>query len=99
MKIIDNLKENIYSFMGNRENVINTIINPQAGAKKYWKILAKLGNTNSLEKSLMASLKGCASPTILTLLGPFRNCLYPRIFRSRSVTNATFTKIAIIKIK
>jgi len=47
-------------------------------------------------KSLIASLKGCGIPAIPTLLGPFRNCLYLRIFRSRRVIKATFTRTGII---
>ena len=69
------------------------------GAMKYWNILDKLGKTSSFEKSLIASLNGCINPIILTLLGPLRIWLYPNTLRSNSVTNATFTKIKIIKIK
>ena len=84
---------------GNKKNLIKTIINPNIGEIKYWSILDKLGKTNSLENNLIASLKGCINPINLTLLGPLRIWLYPKIFRSKSVTNATFTKIKIIKIK
>jgi len=61
-------------------------------------ILELKGNTSSLEKSLMASLNGCAIPIVLTLLGPLRNWLYPKIFRSSRVTKATFTKTDKTKI-
>jgi len=62
-------------------------------------MLDKFGKTNSFENNLIASLNGCISPINLTLLGPFRIWLYPKIFRSNNVTNATLTKIKIIKIK
>ena len=54
-------------------HVINTIINPQNGEIKYCKILDNLGYTISFVNNLIASLKGWASPIILTLLGPFRS--------------------------
>jgi len=93
------LIEKFISLNGNKKNLINTIINPNIGEIKYWKIFDKFGKTNSLEKSLIASLNGCINPIILTLLGPLRIWLYPKILRSNNVTNATFTKIKIIKIK
>lgn len=33
------------------------------------------------------------------MFGPFRNCMYPRTFRSTSVRNATARRIGIINIK
>jgi len=69
------------------------------GEIKYCNKFDKFGKTNSLENNLIASLKGCINPINLTLLGPLRICLYPKILRSNNVTNATFTKIKIIKIK
>ena len=95
----DILIENLISLNGNKKNLISTIISPSIGEIKYCKVLDKLGKTNSFEKSLMASLNGCIKPIILTLLGPLRICLYPKILRSNNVTNATFTKIKTIKIK
>ena len=94
----DNLIEIEDSLKGNTEKVINTINSPQNGARKYWPILASLGKTSSLEKSLIASLNGWAIPIILTLFGPFRNWLYPKIFRSNKVTKATLTNVQITKI-
>ena len=87
------------SLKGKRKNLIKTIIKPNIGEIKYWNIFDKFGNTSSLENNLIASLNGCIRPINLTLLGPLRIWLYPKIFRSNSVTNATFTKIKIIKIK
>ena len=89
----------IISLNGKRRYVIKTIKIPKRGDKKYWIILEWAGKTNSFEKSLIASLNGWASPMTLTLFGPLRIWLYPRIFRSSKVTNATLTRIQIIKIK
>ena len=50
----------------------------------------------SLEKSLIASLKGCRKPTTPTLLGPLRSWEYPNTLRSKRVINATFTNTGII---
>lgn len=95
----DILIEKFISKKGNKKKLIKTIINPNIGEIKYWNIFDRFGNTNSLEKSLIASLKGCIRPIKLTLLGPLRIWLYPRIFRSNRVTNATFTRIKTIRIK
>jgi len=99
MKINDILTEKTISLKGNKKNLIKTIINPNIGEIKYWNIFDKFGKTNSLENNLIASLKGCINPIKLTLLGPFRIWLYPKILRSNKVTNATLTKIKIIKIR
>jgi len=61
------------SFIGKIEKVTSTIVNAVAGAAKYCLALEKVGLINSLEKSLIASLKGWANPISLTLLGPFRS--------------------------
>ena len=83
---------------GKEKNTIKTITNANIGAKKNWILLDILGITTSFEKSLIASLNGCSRPIILTLLGPLRICLYPKILRSSKVINATLTKIQMIKI-
>ena len=95
----DILIEKFISLNGNRKKLIKTIINPSIGEIKYCSALDKLGKTNSLENNLIASLKGCIRPIILTLLGPLRICLYPKILRSNNVTNATLIKVRTIKIK
>ena len=51
-------------------------------------MLADWGLDGCLEKSLIASAIGWGRPIIVTLLGPFRSWLYPKIFRSRRVKNA-----------
>lgn len=43
-----------------------------------------------LENNLIASDAGCKTPHAPTLLGPTRNCLIDKTFRSSKVTNATF---------
>lgn len=40
----------------------------------------------------MASEKGCKIPSVPTLFGPKRICIYPKIFRSSSVMKATPTR-------
>jgi len=97
--MIDILIEKFISKNGKEKKIIKTIIKPSIGDRKNWNLLDWFGIINSLEKSLIASLNGCISPTILTLFGPLRIWLYPKIFRSINVIKATFTKIQIIKIK
>lgn len=50
-----------------------------------------------LENNLIKSLKGCPTPDNKILLGPTRAWIYPKIFRSNSVKNATEIKIVIRK--
>jgi len=50
-------------------------------------------------KSLRASARGCGSPAIPTLLGPFRVCIYPNALRSRSVKNAMARRAMMYVIK
>jgi len=52
---------------------MRTINNLQAGALIYCTKLEEAGSIISFEKSLIASLKGCSKPIILTLLGPLRS--------------------------
>jgi len=90
----------IYLFqkMGKKKNTISTITKASIGAMKNWILLDILGIITSFEKSLIASLNGCNKPIILTLLGPLRIWLYPKIFRSSRVMKATLIKMQIIKI-
>jgi len=55
-----------------------------------------VGVTDSLVNNLIASLKGWGIPINPTLFGPLRSCLYPRIFRSNNVINATFSSTGTI---
>lgn len=55
------------------------------GATMNGEMLASFGFDCSFKNSFKASAKGCGSPRIPTLLGPFRVWKYPSIFRSRRV--------------
>ena len=70
----------------------------KAGASRKTLLLVFSGCVSSLRNSLTASEIGCNSPPTLTLLGPFRACLKPRIFRSRRVKKATFTRALMITV-
>jgi len=52
-----------------------------------------VGLFGSLIISLIPSAIGCKRPTGPTKFGPFRNCIYPKSFRSRRVRNATAMRI------
>lgn len=52
-----------------------------------------MGKESSLAKSLIASANGCGNPIKLTLFGPLRIWIYPRIFRSRRVKKAMAIRI------
>ena len=55
-------------------------------------LLVNLNMLHSLERSLIASLKGCKVPQSPTFSGPFRICLKPIIFRSNKVLKATLKR-------
>ena len=57
-KIIVNLIESIFSFIGKNEKVARTINSAQVGAALKWAPLDNLGITISLVNSLIASLNG-----------------------------------------
>jgi hypothetical protein len=65
------------------------------GLIKKSALFLNAGTKSSLENSLIASLNGWGTPPQPTLLGPFRNCEYPKIFRSIKVIKATFTRTGI----
>lgn len=56
-------------------------------------MLENEGITCSLVNNLIASLKDCKIPDNPTLLGPFRNWIYPKTFRSSKTIKATQIKI------
>lgn len=62
-------------------------------------IFEKRGLIFSLENNFNASAKGWAIPIVNALLGPFRDWLNPKIFRSNNVIKATLINIGIIIIK
>lgn len=47
----------------------------------------------------MASANGWRIPYGPTMFGPFRNCMYPRIFRSTKVRKAMAIRIGIRRVK
>ena len=58
------------------------------------------GWRGSLINNFKASATGCSTPYGPTMLGPFRNCIYPKTLRSIKVRNAIARRIGItIKIK
>lgn len=65
--------------------------------------MAYLGVPNSLKINLPPSATGCNKPKYLTLLGPFRDCIYPITLRSSKVKKGiaikTFINIIIQGIK
>lgn len=57
------------------------------------------GENLSFINNFTASAKGWSKPDQETLLGPLRDWLSPKIFRSNKVTKATFTRTGTITIK
>lgn len=81
--------------MGIRSQPDKANLIDRQGALKYRTWTAHSGLTISFINNLMASAKGCNSPLNVTLFGPFRACLNPKIFRSRRVKKATFNNTGI----
>ena len=81
----DDEGENIHSINAN----VNIIIGVNTNAIMF----AMLGTFGIFVKSFTASAIGCGIPANLTLLGPFRSCAYPKIFRSNKVKNAMAARI------
>jgi len=69
------------------------------GEKMKGRVLANIGVLSSFVKSFNASAIGWGMPDKLTLFGPLRNWMYPRIFRSKRVKNAIANNIQIKIIK
>lgn len=53
----------------------------------------------SFINSFIPSAKGCSSPRGPTNFGPLRSCIYPRVFRSSKVNNATASNMGTITNK
>ena len=70
-------------------HTINLIVSARHGATKKGILFLRFGLMNSFINNLIASLIGCKIPLHEGLLGPFRACVIPRIFRSNKVKNAT----------
>jgi NADH-ubiquinone oxidoreductase chain 1 len=71
-------------------------INAMIGDAMNINILTWLGINVSLVNNLIPSLKGWSNPYIPTILGPFLIWVYPNIFLSIKVNNATDINIGII---
>ena len=70
-------------------------INASPGATKKTLFLP-LGSTPSFMNSFTASAMGWRIPPTDTLLGPFRDCLSPKILRSNKVKKATLIRTGTI---
>lgn len=79
--------------------MVKARLRARIGAKINIEIDDVAGRSGSLIKSLIASAIGWSRPYGPTTLGPFRNCIYPKTFRSTSVRNATARRIGIISIR
>lgn len=56
------------------------------------------GRIGSLMNSFIASANGWRIPYGPTMFGPFRSCMYPKIFRSTSVRKAMAIRIGIMRV-
>lgn len=54
------------------------------------------GRIGSLVNNFTPSAIGCRRPYGPTMFGPFRSCMYPKIFRSSRVRKATAIKIGMM---
>lgn len=79
--------------------MVRARLRARTGARINIEIEEVAGRNGSLMKSLIASAMGWSRPYGPTTFGPFRNCIYPRTFRSTSVRNATAKRIGIISIR
>ena len=66
------------------------------GAARNGVWLALAGRFGDFVNSFKASAIGCGMPCKLTLLGPLRVCLYPKIFRSRRVKKAILARAKMV---
>lgn len=66
------------------------------GAPMNGSWLAFAGRFGDFVNSFKASAMGCGNPCRVTLLGPLRVCLYPKIFRSRRVKKAILARAKMI---
>ena len=78
---------------GIRDHVVSAILIANMGESLNIMELDLLGLIFSFIINFIASAIGCSSPKNPTILGPFRICVLPRIFRSISVKKATVNNI------
>lgn len=70
---------------GNRDHINRASNNLNMGAAINIEKFERDGCFCSLVRSFKASANGCGTPIILTLFGPLRSWIYPKIFRSSKV--------------
>lgn len=73
---------------GYKDHNIKIKMRAKIGAPTNGAILDTEGDVCSFVSNFSTSANGWGIPAIPTLLGPFRSCMYPRVFRSRRVKKA-----------
>jgi len=92
---IENFKSKYPEIDQKDTHTINVKINPKTGDPQNKILFAYKGKFSSFENNFKASAKGWKPPQKTTLVGPLRNCLYLKTFRSIKVKNATETNTKI----
>lgn len=82
--------------MGSGVQMVSAIVKARMGAIINIEIEDVRGRNGSFVNSFTASAIGCNRPYGPTMLGPLRNCIYPKTFRSTRVRKATARRIGII---
>lgn len=85
--------------MGRGIHIVRARVRARIGAMMNMETEEVDGRRGSFVKSLIASAKGCSRPYGPTMFGPFRSCIYPRIFRSTSVRNAMARRMGATSIR
>lgn len=84
--------------MGRGIHRLNASISDSVGAIINRDVEVAKGRKGSLINSFIASANGWRMPYGPTMLGPFRSCIYPKIFRSTRVRKAIAIKMGISSI-
>jgi hypothetical protein len=82
--------------MGKGTHIVRARVRARIGAIMNMVMDDVSGRNGSLVNSFTASAIGWRSPCGPTTLGPLRNCIYPRTFRSIRVRNATASNTGTI---
>lgn len=82
--------------MGRGVHMVRARVRARMGAMMNIEVDDVMGRRGSLVNNLIASAIGCSRPQGPTMFGPFRSCMYPSIFRSRRMRNATARRTGII---
>lgn len=78
---------------------LNANVRDRVGAIINSEIDVVRGRMGSFINSFIASANGWKIPYGPTMLGPFRNCIYPKILRSTSVKKAIAIRIGIRRVR